>query len=68
MKYPPVRRSKSIQNSNTILIIILATAVIVYLIARSKGIQYNNTEIREIERNEQGFITKITIHRDARQT
>ena len=57
-----------ISPSTTGFLLVLAVAIILYLVLKNKSTgQYLNEERWEIQRDEKGFTTSVIVHRDAKQ-
>ena len=56
-----------ISTTTTGLLLVFAIAIIIYLVLKNKSTgQYLNEEKWEIQRNEQGYVLAVTVHRDAK--
>ena len=56
-----------ISTTTTGLLLVFAIAIIIYLVLKNKSTgQYLNEEKWTIERSDAGYVTAVTVHRDAR--
>ena len=62
------KRNLPVSGTTLILVGVAVIGLIIWFIVKSKSVaQYQNIERWEIIRNEKGFATGITVHRNATQ-